>query len=124
MIKFKYDELKEQFDVLDDRLQVICYALSGYIAQEMDKDLVITSAYRGDNKLSTHMYYRAFDFRVQPSGGESIYTPEEVEKIKRFCEHFIYSSNPKKYKYKTLKIHGPAIHGHIQVNGEGVTEIA
>jgi hypothetical protein len=103
---------------------VIGYALSGYIAQEMDKDLIVTSVYRGENKLSTHKYYRAFDFRVQPSGGESIYTPEEIEKIKRFCEHFIYSSNPKKYKFKTLRVHGPVMHGHVQCNAEGVTELA
>lgn len=124
MIKFKHNELEEQFEVLDDRLQVIGYALSGYIAQEMGKDLIITSVYRGDNKFSTHKYYRAFDFRVEPAGGDAIYTPEEIEKIKRFCAHFIYSSNPKKYKFKTLKVHGPVKHGHCQVNGEGVTELA
>ena len=111
-------------NISDPVTQIRVFREQMSIAQEMDKDLIVTSVYRGENKLSTHKYYRAFDFRVQPSGGESIYTPEEIEKIKRFCEHFIYSSNPKKYKFKTLRVHGPVMHGHVQCNAEGVTELA
>lgn len=123
MLKFKRKKFEEEFVLADNRLQIICHALASYLDFHFDKDLVITSVFRGDNKFSVHKYWRGIDFRVQPKGGRTIYTEEELQAIRDFCKQFIYSSDPGKHKFRTLKIHGPTLHGHLQVNSNKMTEI-
>jgi hypothetical protein len=96
------------------------YALAGFIEHHFGKDLILTSVFR-DQAHSVHKYWRGVDFRICPKGGEPIYTKKEIESIKAFCNHFNYG----KARLKSLKVHdaGTGLHGHLQVNAFGVTEI-
>lgn len=128
MLKFKKftDKvaLEEEWEMLDKRLQAICLALAGFVSHRFSKDLVITSIYRGDNKLSTHKYWRAFDFRIHQSGAKDPhFTKEEQEQIKNFMRLFRYSDDLSRRKYSTLKIHGKTRHGHVQVSPSSYTRI-
>ena len=116
MLKFKYDNLEEEFDASEERLQCIVYSLSGYIEHQFEKDLIITSIYR-DQEGSVHKYWRGVDFRIAPKSGTSIYTDEEIRMIKKYMSRFMYSEVKK--HLNTLRVHdaGSGLHGHIQVNG-------
>ncbi|GEM_PF-1923440 len=122
MILFKHDTLTAQFDELDGRLRHVVFALAGFIQHAFGKDLVITSIYR-DQVGSTHRYLRAVDFRVQPLGQPAIYTDEEIEQIKKFCATYVYDR--KRPGLNTLRVHdaGTGLHGHLQINGFGITEM-
>ena len=122
MLKFKYDTLEEEFDALEERLQCIVYSLSGYIDYQFKKDLIITSIYR-DQKGSVHKYWRGVDFRITPKGGESVYSDEEIDMIKKYMNRFMYSDI--KQHINTLRVHdaGSGLHGHIQVNNDDHTLI-
>ena len=120
MIKFKPGVSSDEFDKLDVRLQHIIFALAGFIAFHFKKKLFITSIYR-DRTGSTHKHYRAIDFRIEPSGGSSIYTDEELTSIKKFCRHYKYDEL--RPRIPTLRVHGPVLHGHLQVNGKNKTVV-
>jgi len=125
MLRFKSLKLEDEFTQLDKRLQVITYAVAGFIAYKFNKDVIVTSVLRNSNKLSVHYWKRGIDTRVTPKEGAPIYTEEELEEIKIFCTRFLYSAEPKKRKFKTLKIHdtGSGLHLHLQVDGSNYTRI-
>jgi len=126
MLRFKKEQLRKQFDSkLDVRLKILVHALASFIQHRFGKDLIVTSVYRGDDKLSVHYYWRGIDFRIIPEGGKPVYSRQEIMAINAFCKRFEYSSDPKKRKYATLKVHdaGSGLHGHLQVNGTSVTRI-
>ena len=61
MIKFKDSDIQQEFLMLDARLKVVAYAISGFCAQ-IYKDITLTSAYRKNS--GTHKAFRAFDMRT------------------------------------------------------------
>jgi hypothetical protein len=123
MIRFKEDKLEVEFEQVDSRLQVIAYSLAGFIAHKFDKDFIITSIYRSGNDFSVHAYWRGLDFRVQQAGKKSYFTKEEQDSIVDYCEQFLYDTRREKRRFKTLKIHGSVLHGHLQVNALDSTKI-
>jgi hypothetical protein len=116
---------------LDGRVVFIVYALAGYVFNEFGKLLTLTHIYRSDDEQdsfyandskytaspwkSTHQYWRAVD------GSINGFTPDELKKINEFLNgHLVYN----KY-HPVLVMHdvGLGFHFHIQVDGDGVTEI-
>ena len=61
MIKFKEPDIGQEFLMLDARLKVVAYAISGFCAQ-FHKDITLTSAYRKNSGI--HKAFRAFDMRT------------------------------------------------------------
>ena len=120
MIKFKHPQtFVPQFEQLDSRLKHIIYGLSGFVAQEFSKDIIVTSVYR-DQEGSTHKHWRAIDLRVKQTG-EAIYTFEELKRIEKFLDNYIY--DPSRPLKKTYLIHGDnnQLHLHLQVVGGNKT---
>ncbi|MFQ6609323.1 MAG: hypothetical protein ACE5D7_00845 [Fidelibacterota bacterium] len=120
MIIFKTGDLEPQFDLLDERLRHIVFALAGFVDHEFGKDFIITSLYRDDAK-SVHHWWRGCDFRIHQAGKDPYYSDEEISKIKRFCSRYEY--NKDRYGINTLKVHGTPPHGHLQINDLDYTRI-
>ena len=116
MILFKTEQLKTQFEQLDDRLIHIAYALSGFCKQTMGKDFTVTSCFR-DEINSTHKYWRAIDIRVKQGSNDSLFDFQELKNIEKFLDHFIYDEN--RPLLKSYLIHANrndgGLHLHLQV---------
>ena len=62
MIRFKDADIQQEFLMIDDRLRIVAYAVSGLVRHEFHKDFTITSVYRLNS--GTHKDWRAFDGRT------------------------------------------------------------
>jgi hypothetical protein len=135
LIEFKEHPLYMQWisQLLDSRLRIITYALSGFVYDAFGKTLTITGIYRTqdeqnaiykDNEdyqkdpwLSFHQFWRGIYFR-------SIYfTDPELTEIEQFLNNnFLYD---KIGAHKTALIHniGVGNHLHVQVSNEQNTSI-
>ena len=82
MIKFKKPELEQEFLMLDARLKVVAYAISGFVAQ-FSKNFTITSIYRQNSAV--HKDWRGFDGRTT-----NLADKESDELIKFINEHIDY----------------------------------
>lgn len=114
-MKFKYPELADQFKLLDKRAQVIGYAIDGFCRGNFGIEIMVTSVYRENSP--THSKYCAFDTRVEPDEGESVFTDIQLIELKQFSETIKYDLNrPTK---PTIYIHpnrsGKGKHIHCQV---------
>jgi hypothetical protein len=68
MLKFKNDgqQLHDEFYYsITERLRTVLYNLAGYLESNFQKDLVITSLVRLDNKDSVHYYGRGADAETE-----------------------------------------------------------
>jgi hypothetical protein len=133
LISFKSTRISQEWfsGKLDGRLVVITYALAGYVFNEFGKLLIITEIFRTDEEQdfyysndpaykvspwrSTHQEWRAADIRG------TIYAPDELKKIEKFLnDNFVYN---KAHPIAVLHDIGLGFHIHIQVDGDGQTEI-
>ena len=116
---------------LDNRVCIIIYALAGFVFNRFEKILTITEIWRSDAEQdayyanypaykqqpwkSTHQDWRAADVRAM------VFTADELKAIDEFLNNnFFYNK-----EHKVCVVHdvGLGLHIHIQVDGDGVTEI-
>ncbi len=127
MIRFKKNSpsLKEEFDYLDIRLQILLYAVGGFLYHKFNKYLTITDLFRGDVG-SVHHFYRGADARTHDL------TEEEGDAVVEFVnEHFIYGKlvDGEQVKFclfderKKESKNWTGAHFHFQVDPSGVMEI-
>jgi len=129
LIEFKHDNLKAEFESkLDNRLQLILYALAGFVYYKFGKSLVLTELcrtqamqdeYYKDNKQYQIAKWQSVH-QSEPCRGADIsikfFTQDELVDI----AHFINSQLPYNANstFQTLLIHdvNHGMHGHLQVN--------
>lgn len=127
MIRFKGNskDLEEEFDTLDVRLQILIYAMGGFLQHNYSKPLTITDIFRGDVK-SVHHYWRGADVRTRDL------TESQGNAVAKFVnDHFIYGKlvDGKQIKFclfderKKKSKSWTAGHFHLQVDPSGVMEI-
>lgn len=113
---------------LDNRLRIIIYALAGFAFDRFMKNIVITdimrteeerhAIYKNDpvmsEKIGVHEVWRAIDIRTVG------FTPDEIGELVAFMnKNFDYTG-----RLATAISHSVVgFHIHIQVDGDGVTEI-
>ena len=127
MIRFKKisTSLKEEFEYLDIRLQIILYAIGGFLYHRFNKFLTVTDLYRGDVG-SIHHFYRGADMRTNDL------TEEEGNAVVELVnDHFIYGTlvDGKQVKFclfderKRESENWTGAHFHLQVDPSGTMEI-
>lgn len=120
MLCFKTSDLEQDFESIDKRLQVLLYAVAGFIAFRFDKDFIITSLYRDDYQ-STHYYGRGADGRTENL------TRAEGDKVVKFVNSaFIYGKAGHLTLHDEREKQGDSWteeHFHLQVNANAVTEL-
>ena len=114
-MQFKDPLLANQFKFLDERCQVVGYAIDGYCRSNFGVEITVTSVYREDSP--THGKYCAFDMRIEPDEGEPLFTDAQLISLKNFTNTIKYDL--KRPEKPTLYIHpntsGKGKHGHVQV---------
>ncbi len=116
MLDFKSQRLREEFEAVDTRLQVILYAVAGFVKHRFDKDLIVTSLLRDDLE-SVHGYRRGADVRT------SNFSEEERDEIVEFVNSaFHYDSTGKETLFDERDRPG-APHFHLQVDKKFITLI-
>jgi len=114
---FKTVKELAEFPDLEHRLQVIIFALAGFMKMKHDRDIVITETLRPNDKTSVHAYGRGCDVRCND------WSNEEVEDAKLFLATINYPG-----KSATLLVHGKGrnIHLHIQTSwrAKGISFVA
>ena len=130
-IEFKTHNLELEFLNIDSRLQVIIYALSGFVSFNFGKNITLTELMRTqemqDSYYSSNPKYKIKPFKSVHQFGRGAdisvkyFTDEELKDIYLFLnKSFAYSN-----AFKTAVIHdvGLGKHLHIQVDSDGATEI-
>jgi hypothetical protein len=130
LINFKSQRQAEEWKdlKLDSRLRLITYSLAGFVFDRFQKVLVVTCILRTEEErreiykddpvlrdtVGVHEVWRAIDFRTVG------FTPDEIgEMVKFLDDNFVYTGN-----HSTALAHTViGFHLHIQVDGDGVTEI-
>jgi HD-like signal output (HDOD) protein len=129
MIQFKQPQLHEELPKVDFRIRAIIYALSGFLSYNYGLDITLTEllrtkaqqdeyykndpAYQKAKFVSTHQVGRAVDIRID-------FDDEVLEAIKHFLDHFKYNRSKPLYLIHDI---GLGRHLHIQVDGDGTTEV-
>jgi len=131
IIQFKENNLKEEFEKIDKRLQFIIYALAGFIYSNFGKSIVLTELFRTQEQQdkyysnnpayllnpwkSVHQYGRGADISAK------YLTPEELTSISKFINSIVkYSSFNEKDTLITHDI-GFGNHIHIQTDPSSMT---
>ena len=133
IFEFKTDKIKQEFlsGELDYRLQIIIYALAGFVYHRYGKGLLFTEIFRTKETqdkyyaddpiykqkkwLSTHQYWRAADISIR------YFTPQEIREIVIFLKHFSYDVPSK----SVVLVHdiGLGAHIHLQVDNTDKTQV-
>jgi len=115
MLLFNAEFLREEFDLVDRKLNKIVNATATIKEVLFEKNTVVTSVYR-DDPDSTHYYYRAVDLRSRDL------TEKQCKKLEKIINQlFPYGKKP----YQTMLYHnsGSGWHFHIQVRAEHDEEV-
>jgi len=113
MLKFKTDELEQEFQRIDNRLKVLLYSIAGFISYKFGKDFIITCLFR-DTPGSVHKYWRGAD------GATGNLTKDEGDEIVKFINPTcIYGKGDKLTIFDERQRTSPGWtgpHFHVQVN--------
>lgn len=107
---FKENGLEKEFMEIHPKLRMILFTLSGYLLHYFQKDVMITSLIRKEDKGSVHYWGRGADVRAHDlSDGAREMIEEWLNKM------FIYGKNG----IETCYLHGEGAnsHFHLQVIG-------
>lgn len=121
MIKFKNNSkrLKKEFNLLDNRLRFILFAIDGYVVKSFDKDIVITQLFRTDEeqkeiykdgRKSLHQFYLAADIR------SSMFSQEEIGNIYSYLEENVYYGEEDKEVVIYHIVGKGSFHFHLQIS--------
>lgn len=111
-IRFKEDTDYEHFQELNPKLRGIVLDLASFCNYHFNKDIMVTSLFRLEDKRSVHAYGRGADIRSLD------FTAEEIVKIKRYL-NTTYIYDPQRPKKVTCLYHNVGLgnHLHLQVMG-------
>jgi len=111
-IRFKEDTDHEHFQELNPKLRGIVLDLATYCSFHFNRDIMVTSLFRLENKKSVHAYGRGADIRSLD------FNAEEIAQIERYL-NTTYIYDPSRPNKLTCLYHnvGFGDHFHLQVMG-------
>lgn len=109
-IRFKEDTGYEHFQELNPKLREIVLDLASFCSFHFNKDIIVTSLFRLEDKKSVHAYGRGADIRSLD------FSAEEIAQIDTYL-NTTYIYDPKRPNKLTCLYHnvGQGDHLHLQV---------
>ena len=77
-MKCKHDEMWQDWDIIDARLKQVLRMIDAFSILCFDKEIMITSLYRGNDKKSQHSKGKAADIRTKWYARDDIYALQTI----------------------------------------------